>query len=439
MRVAFSTLGCRLNQFETDALERMLREEGYRIVNFSEEADLYIINTCTITHEADADSRQTIRRAIRRNPRALVVVTGCYANAAPQVLASIPGVDLILGNAEKARLLDYLQGLAKGGPQVAVGEFQKRPPFIPLRPSTDPRRSRAYLKIQDGCNYRCAFCIVPQVRGRSRSLPVKMVLEQLEELIQAGLPEIVLTGIHLGTYGWDLSPPISLAKLVEAMLPRLGGARLRFSSLDPHEVHDDLIAFMKAHPDRICRHLHLPVQSGDPRILRLMRRAHTVEDFRRLVLRLVEEIPGIAIGSDVIVGFPQEGEEEFENTYRLLEGLPIAYLHVFSYSRRVGTEAWAMPGQVPEPVKAKRSKALRALSARKAMAFRRRFVGQALPVVVFSERDTQTGSLVGVSDNYIKVHVEGPDALRNRWAMVLIEEATGFGAKGRFLSAEEGF
>lgn len=439
MRVAFSTLGCRLNQFETDALERMLQEAGYRVVGFSEEADLYIINTCTITHEADADSRQTVRRAVRQNPKALVVVTGCYANVAPQVVASIPGVDLVLGNAEKARFLDYLQSLTKGAPQVAVGEFPKRPPFVPLKPSTDPRRSRAYLKIQDGCNYRCAFCIVPQVRGRSRSLPVEAVLGQLDELVQAGLPEIVLTGIHLGTYGWDLSPPTSLAKLVEAMIPHLGQARLRLSSLDPHEVHDDLIALMKAHQDRICRHLHLPVQSGDPKILRLMRRAHTAEDFRHLVLRLVEEIPGIALGSDVIVGFPQEGEGEFENTYRLLDSLPITYLHVFSYSRRAGTEAWGMPGQVPEPVKVKRSKALRALSARKAMAFRKSFVGQALPVVVLSERDKQTGNLVGLSDNYIKVHVEGPDALRNRWAVVLVEEATGFGAKGRFLLAEEGF
>ncbi|MBI3988913.1 MAG: MiaB/RimO family radical SAM methylthiotransferase, partial [candidate division NC10 bacterium] len=303
MRVALTTLGCRLNQFETDAMQKMLEGAGFQTVEFSEEADVYVVNTCTITHEADGDSRQMVRRAVRRNPKALVVVTGCYAQAEPERVASIPGVDLVLGNGEKASLFDYLKTLPqKGQARVAVGEFQRRQPFVTLKPATDPKRSRAYLKIQDGCNYRCAFCIVPEVRGPNRSLPVEEVLKQLDTLVEAGVPEVVLTGIHLGTYGRDLSPSTSLAKLVEAMLPRLQGARLRLSSLDPHEVRDDLMGLFQEHPEKLCRHLHLPVQSGDPKILKLMRRAHTAEDFRRLVLRLAEDVPGISIGSDIIVG-----------------------------------------------------------------------------------------------------------------------------------------
>jgi len=438
MRVALTTLGCRLNQFETDAMQKMLEGAGFQTVEFSQEADIYVVNTCTITHEADGDSRQMVRRAVRRNPKALVVVTGCYAQAEPERVASIPGVGLVLGNVEKAHLLDYLKALPPGGRvQVAVGGFQKRQPFLTLQPATRLGRSRAYLKVQDGCNYRCAFCIVPQVRGPNRSLPVKEVLRQLDDLVEAGVPEVVLTGIHLGTYGRDLSPPTSLAKLVEAMLPRLRMARLRLSSLDPHEVQEDLIRLFQEQPEKLCRHLHLPLQSGDPKILRLMRRAHTAGDFRQLVLHLAEAVPGIAIGSDIIVGFPGEGDEEFQNTYRLLESLPIAYLHVFSYSRRTGTEAAGMKGQVSKEVKAERSRALRALSARKAMAFRRHFVGQVLPVVVLNERDKGTGNLVGLSDNYIKVLFQGPDTLKHRWTPVEIQKATGFGAEGKVLEAFE--
>ncbi|HET6346352.1 MAG TPA: MiaB/RimO family radical SAM methylthiotransferase, partial [Myxococcota bacterium] len=267
------------------------------------------------------------------------------------------------------------------------------------------------LKIQDGCDYRCAFCIVPAVRGKSRSLPPHVLEAQLDELVAAGVPEIVVTGVHLGTYGRDLTPRVTLVALLERLLPRLGSARLRLSSLDPHEVPDALIDLMAANPGRLCRYLHLPVQSCDPGVLRAMRRAHTREHLLDLVPRLASRLPGIAIGSDVIVGFPQESDAAFQNTHDTLAALPMSYFHVFSYSPRAETAAAAMPGHVPREIVATRSRVLRALSARKHAEYARGFAGQTLSAVVHRKRHPRTGRLVAVTGNYLKVQFEGPDAL----------------------------
>ncbi|MCA9716112.1 MAG: MiaB/RimO family radical SAM methylthiotransferase, partial [Myxococcales bacterium] len=339
MRIAFTTLGCRLNQFESDALGRMARESGHEVVA-PEQADVVVVNTCAITHEADADSRQRVRQVTRRRPGARVVVTGCYASASPEEVAALPGVALVVGNHEKESLIERLARLAPDAPRDAAPVVHVRPADLArrrrvaaLRPELAPERSRAYLKIQDGCDYRCSFCIVPSVRGRSASVPAARVAAQLDELVAAGVPEVVLTGVHLGTYGRDLEPRARLdALLTEELIPRLGASRLRLGSLDPHEVSGALIDALERHGGaRLCRHLHLPTQSGDDGVLRRMRRAHTSGDLKELTGALARRVPGVALGTDVIVGFPGETDAEFERTRALLESLPLAYLHVFPF------------------------------------------------------------------------------------------------------------
>jgi threonylcarbamoyladenosine tRNA methylthiotransferase MtaB len=435
MRIAFATVGCRLNQFETDALRGKAQVEGYRIVPFDAEAEAYVINTCTITAEADADSRQLVRQAVRRNPSALVAVTGCYAQAAPEVVAAIPGVDLVLGNGEKTDLLSHLRETQKNGrARILVGAVQGRRGVDDYGPGIDSDRTRAFLKIQDGCNYHCSFCIVPDVRGPNRSQHPEVVLDQIRRLHAAGFPEVVLTGIHLGTYGRDLSPPTSLGRLCEQIARLPDCPRIRLSSLDPHEVKPELIYLLATSP-RFCRHLHLPLQSGDEGILRRMRRGHTAAQFRELVERLVAEVPGIAVSGDVIVGFPGEDDRAFRNTSELLETLPITGMHVFSYSRRPGTDAAGYPDQVSKAVKAERSRALRALVARKAQAFRRRFVGETLEVVVLG-RDGTEGLLEGLSDNYLRIWFAGDPGLRGGVARVRVEQLTGRGLLGSLQEAQ---
>ncbi|HSC71130.1 MAG TPA: tRNA (N(6)-L-threonylcarbamoyladenosine(37)-C(2))-methylthiotransferase MtaB, partial [Candidatus Methylomirabilis sp.] len=382
MRIAFATVGCRLNQFETDALRGRAQAEAYRIVPFDATADIYVVNTCSITAEADADSRRLVRQATRRNPSALVAVTGCYAQADPEAVAAIPGVDLVLGNGEKADLLARLRGMRKiGDPRVLVGDIAGHRRIEEYGPGIDTDRSRAFLKIQDGCNYHCSFCIVPEVRGPNRSQRPETILGEIRRLHAAGFPEVVLTGVHLGTYGRDLSPATSLAELCRWIADLPEAPRVRLSSLDPHEVKADLIGLL-AESSRFCRHLHLPLQSGDERILRRMRRGHTAAQFRELLVRLVSGVPGIAVSGDVIVGFPGEDDRAFQNTCELLESVPIAGLHVFSYSRRPGTDAAGYPDHVPKLVKTERSRILRTLAARKGRTFRRQFLGETLEVVV---------------------------------------------------------
>jgi threonylcarbamoyladenosine tRNA methylthiotransferase MtaB len=388
MRVAIDTHGCRLNRFESDAMVEALARAGHTWVGDARQADVYVLNTCTITHRADADARRAVRRARRENPGVKVVLTGCMANADPGAAAALAGVDAVLGNADKAELAGLLHRLpaaAPGPALISVSALTRRMPFTPLPPAVASRRARALLKVQDGCDYRCAFCIVPQVRGGSRSLPVDEVVAQARRLVEAGVPELVLTGVHLGSYGRDLRPRARLVELVAALVPHLSPARLRLSSIDPHEVDDELLALMAAHPRSICRHLHLPVQAGDDVVLRRMRRGHTAETFATLVQRAVARVPGVAIGSDVIVGHPGEDEAAFERGAALLRGLPLAYLHVFPYSPRRGTAAAAMPDAAPPQQRARRGAQLRALSRAWVAARHHAAAGRLADVVVHLE------------------------------------------------------
>jgi threonylcarbamoyladenosine tRNA methylthiotransferase MtaB len=436
MRIAFATVGCRLNQFETDALRGKAQAATHDVVPFETDADVYVINTCTITAEADADSRQLARRAVRQNPSALVVVTGCYAQAAPQAAAAVPGVDLVIGNQGKAGLISEIERSRKnGGPHVRVREVATAASMDAdeYGPGIDPDRTRAFLKVQDGCSHACSFCIVPAVRGPNRSHPPARVLDAIRRLSAARFPEVVLTGIHLGTYGRDLRPKTTLSALCEAIAGLPEAPRVRLSSLDPHEVSPELIRLLAASP-RFCRHLHLPLQSGDEGVLRRMRRGHTATGFRVLVEDLVAAVPGIAVTADVIVGFPGEDARAFGYTSELLESLPLAGLHVFSYSRRPGTDAADYPEQVSKATKAERSRALRDLATRKASAFRERAVGDVLDVVVL-RRDGVPGILEGLSDNYLRVWFPGSEDLQGSVARVTIERATGRGVAGS-LAAE---
>ena len=431
MRIAFATVGCRLNQFETDALRGKAQAADHRVVSFDADADVYVINSCTITAEADADSRQLARRAIRQNPSALVVVTGCYAQAAPETVAAIPGVDLVIGNREKAGLLAEIAEVRKNGwAQVRVGEIGAVSGMDgdEYGPGIDPDRTRAFLKVQDGCNYACSFCIVPAVRGPNRSQSPARVLDAIRRLHAAGFPEVVLTGIHLGTYGRDRSPRTTLVALCEGIAALPEAPRVRLSSLDPHEVTSDLIRLL-ATSRRFCRHLHLPLQSGDEDILRRMRRGHTAAEFRSLVERLVAEVPGIAVTGDVIAGFPGEDETSFRKTCELLENLPLAGLHVFGYSRRPGTDAAGYPDQVFRTAKTARVRALRDLAARKAVAFRRRAIGDVLETVVL-RKDGPPGLLEGLSDNFLRVWFPGEATHAGAVVRIRVEHASGHGVSG---------
>jgi len=432
--VAFATLGCKLNQYDTTELQALLEARGLRTVAFEEPAQLYVINTCTVTARADGSARQAIRRAVARNPDALVVVTGCYAQTSPNEVAAIPGVDAVLGTGERHVLPELLGTLAKRArPVVRVGDvFAPRgpAPVIPLRRFA-PGYTRAFVKVQDGCQHRCAFCIVPFARGRSRSQPLAVILEQVEALVEAGYGEVVLTGVDLGHYGWDLGPRQSLAALVRRLLGVPGLGRLRLSSILPAYFTDELIETLRGEP-RICRHLHVPLQSGADRILHAMRRPYNQRLYRHLVERLADAMPGLGLGTDLITGFPGETAAEFAATVDLVRELPFSYLHVFSYSDRRGTEAarLAIP-RVPADEVRRRTTRLRQLGAERQRAFRRAQVGREVEVLVLEHRAEDAGRLVGLTDNYLEVAFEGPERLTRRFTRVTLTGLEGARLAGR--------
>ncbi len=401
-RVAVATLGCKVNQCESAALQDALRTEGYLPVAFGTRAECSIINTCAVTASAGAQSRQLVRQAVRTNPGAVIVVTGCYAQVSPEALARIPGVALVAGNAEKERLPRLLAGAEVGKQRILVGDVGCDRTWTHA-PAVLSGRTRAFFKIQDGCNAFCNYCIVPYARGRSRSLPLSQVRTGLVALGRAGYGEAVLTGIHLGAYGEDLEPPTSLADVIRWADAERPVARLRLSSLEPNEITDELIALM-ASSSVVCRHLHIPLQSGDDEILRAMGRPYDAAFAAERCTRILQAMPDAAIGMDVIVGYPGEGDEEFTRTRALLEALPVSYVHVFPYSRRPGTVADRLPGQIGEGEKKRRAALLRALGMRKRETFAARFLGRPLSVLVEQEGAT-AGFWRGFSDNYVPVRI----------------------------------
>lgn len=395
MRIAFTTLGCKINQYETDAMRKAAAAEGNAIVPFESEADVYIINTCSVTAKSDYQCRQTIRAAVHRREGARIIVTGCYAETRPQEIRSIPGVSLVLGNNEKANITRYMSGPEHAGTSRASGS-----------PETVRERTRGVLKIQDGCDNRCSYCIVPLARGGSRSVPWEKVVSSFVQAVEAGCPEIVLSGIHIGRYGSDLVPRVSLTGLAADLLSRRKQARIRLSSIEPNEITNEMVDLFG---NGMCRHFHIPLQSGDDAILRSMHRDYTAAFYRKLVETIAYKVPDVAIGADVMVGFPGEDESAFLNTFKMIEELPLTHLHVFSYSPRPGTSAAVMKRQVSNTVKKQRNSVLRDLGLKKNLEFRKRFKESILNVVLEESSRSVEGEGSGLTDNYIRVTVSGAE------------------------------
>jgi threonylcarbamoyladenosine tRNA methylthiotransferase MtaB len=408
VRAAILGFGCRLNASETEAMTAALVRAGVGVASV-DDADVVVVNGCTITHAADRDAAAAVRRIHRRNPAAKVVVAGCYGASSSREAAALPGVALVVGNAEKPDIVDIVARAAAhvGAPDVSVARLTRGAPLRVLPPAADAR-SRALLEVQDGCDYRCSFCIVPSVRGPSRSLAEHDVVARAHDLVSTGVAEIVLTGIHLGTWGRDLGRGRGIAGLVRAILPVLGDARLRLSSIDPHEVDDALLELVASEPVRICRHLHLPVQSCDDGVLARMRRAHRTAGFVELVQRAAARVPGIAISTDVIAGHPGEDATAHARTRDTLASLPLAYMHVFPYSVRRGTAAATMDEHVAPAVITARAAELRAVSAAHESTFRAAQRGRELDVVVHRRPDAR-GVWWAVSDHDVAIAVRHRD------------------------------
>jgi len=426
MKISLATLGCKVNQYDSAALAEILQRDGHTVVSFPAPADLYIVNTCTVTGKTDDQSRQLIRRIHRGDPSAPIVVTGCYAQMNPGDLMDIEGVSLVLGNGEKPRMGRWIRDMGKKAETVVhVEDPAKETACFAPAVTGLPGRTRAFLKIQDGCNAFCSYCIVPHARGRSRSLSPHDVLDRISFLSRKGFREVVLTGIHLGTYGEDRFPKTNLLDLLRRIEERGDVKRLRLSSLEPVELSGDLIAHWR-NSSILCRHAHIPLQSGSDAVLRRMGRPYDGDFFRSLVRSLLQAMPDMAIGADVMAGFPGEGETEFQSTLSLLRDLPLAYFHVFPYSKRPGTPAVHFPGHVPEKVKKTRVDELRKLSIGKRESFGRNFIGKTLLVLVEGKKDRPTGWMKGFSDNYISCLIpDGGADLVNRIVPVVPRETKG--------------
>ena len=414
-----ATLGCKVNQCESDALARHLEAgggidtQGKGDGHSDDRVQVCIINTCTVTHKAAMQSRQAIRQAIRRHPQARIIVTGCYAQTEPDVIAGIAGVDAVVGHSHKFDLPGLLPSqVAKdsAAPGRLWSPVRETIEFAHLPVSAFGNRTRPFLRIQDGCDAFCTYCIVPHARGPSRSMPAAMVAEQLTALGAEGFREVVLTGIHVGAYGLDLSPATTFAELLKAVSVAGGVDQLRLSSIEPAEMKDDIVAIVAASQSqpkgRICPHFHIPLQSGDDEILARMHRPYTGSLFDEVVATIADRLPEAAIGADTLIGFPGESEAAFENTYRRIERLPITYLHVFPFSARKGTPAFHFKDRVPDAVVKARCQRMRTLGERKKRAFYESLLGRRVAVLVEGGTSDRSGEVKGMTGNYVPVHFQ---------------------------------
>ena len=423
--VSLHTLGCKLNYSETSTLTGQFNDRGFRVKLYGEQSDVFVLNTCTVTGNADKECRQIIRSVLTKNPSTYVIVTGCYAQLQPNELAAIHGVDLVLGTHEKFKLFDYIDNFEKKSYScVFTSPIDEVTDFDYAYSSDIDSRTRAFLKIQDGCNYNCSFCTIPLARGGSRSLGINKVIENAQKLIDSGYKEIVLTGVNTGDYNWEdtsRKSEVRKFKLIDVLyeLDKLDIERLRISSIEPNLINDEIIQLVKS-SDKFCRHFHIPLQSGDNKILKLMRRRYNTTFYRELIEKLNEEIPNIGIGVDVIVGFPGETEKNFNNTFQFIESLQVCYLHVFSYSERRNTYAAILPGNVDVTARKKRSLILRELSAKKKFSFYNKNAGSTGKVLF--ETLQKDGSIYGFTDNYIKVKVFSKQDLENKVLQVKLQE-----------------
>ncbi|MFB4211875.1 tRNA (N(6)-L-threonylcarbamoyladenosine(37)-C(2))-methylthiotransferase MtaB [Shouchella sp. JSM 1781072] len=432
--VAFHTLGCKVNHYETEAIWQLFKQDGYEKVEYEETADVYVINTCTVTNTGDKKSRQVIRRAIRKNPDAVICVTGCYAQTSPAEIMAIPGVDVVVGTQDRPKMLGYIEQFKKERQPInGVGNIMKTRVYEELDVPSFTDRTRASLKIQEGCNNFCTFCIIPWARGLMRSRDPEEVVRQAQQLVDAGYKEIVLTGIHTGGYGEDLKD-YSLARLLEDLETVKGLKRIRISSIEASQLTDEVIAVI-GKSNKIVRHMHVPLQSGSDTVLKRMRRKYTMAAFAERITKLKAVLPRLAITSDVIVGFPGETEEEFQETYNFIAEHKFSELHVFPYSMRTGTPAARMTDQVEEGVKNDRVHRLIELSNQLAKEYASSFENEVLEVIP-EERDKdnpESGLFIGYTDNYLKVKVPVDEKMVGEIVRVKMTEAGYPYNKGQFV------
>lgn len=423
--VAFHTLGCKVNHYETEAIWQLFKESGYKRTEFESIADVYVINTCTVTNTGDRKSRQVIRRAIRQNPDAVICVTGCYAQTSPAEVLAIPGVDIVVGTQDRAKMLDYVEQFKKEREPInGVGNIMKTRVYEEMDVPAFTDRTRASLKIQEGCNNFCTFCIIPWARGLMRSRDPKDVIKQAQQLVDAGYKEIVLTGIHTGGYGEDMKD-YNLAMLLQDLDQQVKGLkRIRISSIEASQITDEVVEVLKR-SDKVVRHLHIPLQSGSDTVLKRMRRKYTMAFFAERLNRLREALPGLAITSDVIVGFPGETEEEFMETYHFIRDHRFSELHVFPYSKRTGTPAARMEDQIDEDVKNERVHRLIELSNQLAKEYASEYEGSVLEVIPEEpyKEESDTNLYVGYTDNYLKVKFPATEEMVGKLVKVKITKA----------------
>ncbi|MBE5785790.1 MAG: tRNA (N(6)-L-threonylcarbamoyladenosine(37)-C(2))-methylthiotransferase MtaB [Clostridiales bacterium] len=418
MKAAFCTLGCKVNQYDTEAMRELFENAGYETVDFSEPADVYVVNTCTVTATGDKKSRQMISRAHALAPDAKIIVAGCYAQRAPEEVIAMPGVCLVIGAKDRLRVVELTEALGNEK-KTAVGDLKWERIFEPLTVSREGR-TRAHLKIQEGCDRFCTYCIIPYARGPIRSRPLAEVKAELKKLADAGYKEVVLTGIHLMSYGRDLDGSITLIDAISKADDIDGIERIRLGSLEPQMLTDDFVSTLASNR-KVCRQFHLSLQSGSKTVLERMRRRYTPDEYAECVKRLRAKMPECAVTTDIIVGFPGETEREFEETLQFARDVALARIHVFPYSRREGTKAAAMPGQLSRGVKAVRAAKLGSLAKALEQEYASVFVGTVQDVLL-EEREGECFS--GHTDTYLKVLIPaGEEDLSNRFMRVRIEKA----------------
>lgn len=425
-KVAFYTLGCKLNFSETSTIGEQFIKNGFDVVNYDDQADVYVINTCTVTENADRECRQIVRRALRNNPNAYVIVTGCYAQLRPEEILKIDGVDAVLGSNEKFNLFNIINDFQKKDESCAyVTPTEKLETFNSSFAVEGNDRTRAFYKVQDGCDYKCSYCTIPLARGKSRSANPDEVVKEFQQLVSSGFKEIVLTGVNVGDYLYNENnsskkQEYNLYLLLKKILTEVDGEyRIRISSIEPNLLSDEIIQLAK-YDKRLCNHFHIPLQSGNDKILKLMQRRYNTTDYKNLIEKLVTEISNLAIGVDVIVGFPGETDDDFLITYNFLRDLPISYLHVFTYSERPNTKAISLDGNVDQAIRKRRNNMLRILSEKKRLEFYRKMLGQKLTAVF--EHENHDGFMKGFTENYVRIKTKYNSELINKFVQVKIVE-----------------
>jgi len=420
-KVAFYTLGCKVNQYETEAISELFEKAGYEVVDFGDMADVYIINTCTVTGESARKSRQMIRRAKAINKDSIVVVAGCYAQTEAEEVAGIPGVNLVIGTKDRSRIVDYVQEIIDGGESInAVDNIMRERQFEELKIGNFKEHTRAFVKIQEGCNQFCSYCIIPYARGPVRSRDPEDIVDEVEKIAENGFKEIVITGIHIASYGKDLGN-ISLLDIIRKVHEIGGIERIRLGSIEPTTITREFVQTASG-LEKLCPHYHISLQSGCDETLKRMNRKYTTSQYESSVNLLRENIDDVSITTDVMVGFPGETEEEFLQTYEFLKRIEFMRMHVFKFSPRKGTPAYSFKAQVPAGEKEKRSKMVIELSQENTLKFNKRFIGRVAPVLFEQEVQSMPGFYEGLTPNYIRVLCKGDSRLKGEILKVMLKE-----------------